>query len=588
MALCRGLRAVGSLAIALCTASGVAQAQGKVDGVTPGGVLAEPSTPTSLGVRWPIVGDRNLNASVAVAYRKSGEEPWREGYPLFRTYNDRVSPENAVADGHLFAGSIVDLAPDTEYELRLSLNDPDGGSTVRSVKLRTAAIPRLPAALQRRFVVPLAAGQQPGGSGTQADPYRGLRIALQRAQPGDLLALASGTYADGPYAVGGSGTPDKPIAVQGPADGSAVLDGRGGEILLDISGRAHWWFDRLAFRGAKLLLKADRANYVGVTRNRFDFTDLAFSARTAIYKESVGLYITDNVFIGATRWPRSKGIEQVYAVTITGSGHVVAYNHIQNVGDGVHNGDLGRLSASDIHNNDIEAATDDGIEIDYSDTNVRVYRNRITNAFSGISFQPIHGGPVYVFRNAMYNLQYTPFKLHNDMAGALIFHNTAVKSGVPFDISISGETVRDVITRNNLLVGTGAPALNSSGRMSRTDFDSDGYEWAPRGAFARWNGKDYPSTSTTRGSKELYSDKGAYTMGPHRTFAAIGAPQGFERQVARSVNDPRLAPSSRAIDRGVRLPNFNDRFAGTAPDLGCCEFGEELPHFGPRPEELAR
>jgi hypothetical protein len=275
-------------------------------------------------------------------------------------------------------------------------------------------------------------------------------------------------------------------------------------------------------------------------------------------------------------------------VTVTGSGHVVAYNLMQNVADGIHNGDLGRLSASDIHNNDIEIATDDGIEIDYSDTNVRVYRNRITNAFSGISFQPIHGGPVYVFRNAMYNLQYTPFKLHNDMAGALIFHNTSVKSGIPFDISIDGETVRDVITRNNLIVGTGSPALHSTGKMSRNDFDADGFEWAPRGAFARWNGKDYPSTTVARGSKELYSDKGAFTMGTHRTFAGIGAPQAFDRAVARAANDPRLAPASRAIDRGVRLPNFNDRFAGNGPDLGCCELGEDLPRFGPRPEELAR
>jgi hypothetical protein len=588
MVLRHGWRAVPLIAAALGAAPLAAQAQGKVDGVTPGAVLAEPATPTSLGVRWSIVGDRNLNATIAVAYRKSGQEAWADGYPLFRAYNDRLSPDNVVADGHLFSGSIVDLTPDTEYEVRLSLNDPDGGSAVRNLKLRTAAVPRLPANLQRRVVVPLAAGQQPGGSGTQADPYRGLRAALQKAQPGDLLSLASGTYADGPFVIGGSGTPDKPIAIQGPADGAAILDGRGAAVLMDVSGRAHWWFDRLGFRGAKTLIKADRASFVGVTRNRFDFTDFAFSARTAIYKESVGLYITDNTFIGVARWPRSKGIEEIYAVTVTGSGHVVAYNLMQNVADGIHNGDLGRLSASDIHNNDIEIATDDGIEIDYSDTNVRVYRNRITNAFSGISFQPIHGGPVYVFRNAMYNLQYTPFKLHNDMAGALIFHNTSVKSGIPFDISIDGETVRDVITRNNLIVGTGSPALHSTGKMSRNDFDADGFEWAPRGAFARWNGKDYPSTTAARGSKELYSDKGAFTMGPHRTFAGIGAPQAFDRAVARAANDPRLAPASRAIDRGVRLPNFNDRFAGNGPDLGCCELGEDLPRFGPRPEELAR
>ncbi|HEX2114559.1 MAG TPA: hypothetical protein VHM01_09160, partial [Alphaproteobacteria bacterium] len=68
----------------------------------------------------------------------------------------------------------------------------------------------------------------------------------------------------------------------------------------------------------------------------------------------------------------------------------------------------------------------------------------------------------------------------------------------------------------------------------------------------------------------------------------LAAPQTHERAISRTAHDSRLAPSSRAIDRGARLPNFNDRFAGNAPDLGCCELGDELPWFGPRPDELAR
>jgi hypothetical protein len=37
------------------------------------------------------------------------------------------------------------------------------------------------------------------------------------------------------------------------------------------------------------------------------------------------------------------------------------------------------------------------------------------------------------------------------------------------------------------------------------------------------------------------------------------------------------------VDAGVVLPNFNDGFTGKAPDLGCCELGQPLPHYGPRP-----
>ena len=46
--------------------------------------------------------------------------------------------------------------------------------------------------------------------------------------------------------------------------------------------------------------------------------------------------------------------------------------------------------------------------------------------------------------------------------------------------------------------------------------------------------------------------------------------------------DFRLKPASAAVDRGVVLPNVNEGFNGTAPDLGALELGRPLPHVGPR------
>ena len=39
------------------------------------------------------------------------------------------------------------------------------------------------------------------------------------------------------------------------------------------------------------------------------------------------------------------------------------------------------------------------------------------------------------------------------------------------------------------------------------------------------------------------------------------------------------------VDAGEVLPGFNDDFTGKAPDLGAYEVGQELPHYGPRPEK---
>ena len=49
--------------------------------------------------------------------------------------------------------------------------------------------------------------------------------------------------------------------------------------------------------------------------------------------------------------------------------------------------------------------------------------------------------------------------------------------------------------------------------------------------------------------------------------------------------DLRLRRGANAIDAGMVLPNINDGYAGSAPDLGAYEYGQDLPHYGPRPLE---
>ena len=46
--------------------------------------------------------------------------------------------------------------------------------------------------------------------------------------------------------------------------------------------------------------------------------------------------------------------------------------------------------------------------------------------------------------------------------------------------------------------------------------------------------------------------------------------------------DFRLLPDSAAVDAGVILPNINDDFTGSAPDLGALEVGKPIPIYGPR------
>jgi hypothetical protein len=75
----------------------------------------------------------------------------------------------------------------------------------------------------------------------------------------------------------------------------------------------------------------------------------------------------------------------------------------------------------------------------------------------------------------------------------------------------------------------------------------------------------------------------ARSVDPNTAFqSSIKPPDATLAQFPVEVNDLRLSPSSEAVDGGVALPNVNDDYHGSAPDLGAYELGRPLPHDGPR------
>src|SRR5437764_4730970 len=118
--------------------------------VKAGEFVIDPPTLINLGFEWVIQGDDNRNAKVEVSYRKQGEAQWKEGLPLMRLQGERIYQTQGVFDvisPNMFAGSILDLEPDTAYEAQFVMSDPDGligqsGKTLtKIVKVRTRAEP---------------------------------------------------------------------------------------------------------------------------------------------------------------------------------------------------------------------------------------------------------------------------------------------------------------------------------------------------------------------------------------------------------------------------------------------------------------
>jgi hypothetical protein len=121
-----------------CFATGVAPAKNR-NRVKPGQFVVGDPTLICLGFEWSIDGDDNHNAAAAVQYRKKGTGVWKEALPLLRLQNEEaggsLTPGTVVPN--MFAGSILDLEPDTEYECKFQMSDPDGVDGIKQ-KIATA------------------------------------------------------------------------------------------------------------------------------------------------------------------------------------------------------------------------------------------------------------------------------------------------------------------------------------------------------------------------------------------------------------------------------------------------------------------
>jgi hypothetical protein len=496
---------------------------------TAGEFITERPTLISLGFEWHIDGDDNHNAVASVFYRKKGETSWREGLPMLRMDHERIN-ENALQYivPNMFAGSIFDLEPGTDYECRLVLADPDGidGKAENIVTVHTRPEPKPAAGGKTYHVYP------PGFTGPKQDPaFTGLQAAYYagsngadyfnsfpaRVQPGDTILVHAGLYKDDRYKYGGqlgtlssgtyfltqSGTADKPIVIKGAGDGEAIFDGDGAFNLFNLMAANYNYFEGLTIRNTELAFWAGYKNITGSSGITIKNCKLENIGR-GVYSDWSGskdFYIADNTFTGKFRPDILMGftgrewqaypefgakLVSEYAVKLYGQGHVVAYNHIAQFHDGIDIATYGnpdgapnviqdRLPVSiDFYNNDVSNVEDNCIETDGGAHNIRVFRNRcFNNGNRALSVQPMFGGPVYFIRNIVYDSpEGGAMKLTASGAGIVVYHNTFLAPVEPMLLATS-----NLHFRNNLILGKSQnPAVFAiESNTNYTDSDYNGF-----------------------------------------------------------------------------------------------------------------
>ena len=224
---------------------------------------------------------------------------------------------------------------------------------------------------------------------------------------------------------------------------------------------------------------------------------------------------------------------------------------------------------SDIYGNLLSHCWDDAIESEGANGNVRIWGNYMTDCFVGVACASTSIGPLYVWRNMSNVMRVAPenwsggfLKTSDKMGGGkiFVFHNTvlqpvlatgegSITTGASVGLGWGGPMV-NVTSRNNIL-HVKSQAFRDRDNDPLGDYDYDLYQGRlPKGREHQKHGiRALPIYAHVTG---LRNGEGVFT----------------------------LSPNSPGFDAGVRLPNFNDDFTGSAPDMGAHEAGTGPMEYG--------
>lgn len=512
------------------------------DAIEPGNIEVKP-TWGCIGINWHFQGDDNQNASVSLTFRRKGTSRWRPGMDLWR---------HSFEKNLMFSGSLFRLAPNTEYEIRLTMKDPDTPEITSTVNTSTLVYPRMP-------VEAVLVG--PGG----------LARAQELARPGTVCLLSKGEYSA--HELTKSGEPNRPIVYRAAGDGEVVIKGEW-RIIAD-----HIWLDGLTVTSNETGLW-----YKG---EGLCVTNCVIKAHYAIWTRegAANCFISDNRLFGDAKGKFSFSGEGVDFGSDQGAcGHAVSFNELTDFADGISYGS-GNV---DVYNNYIHETVDDFVEPDYAHENYRVWNNRLYNSMCGFSFQPMRGGPWYFFNNINVGTYLHPLKIKSVTGPSVINGNTFLTK--KSSVGKGGDMLKGLFT-NNLWLRTEPGPLAEEGRFNPgpsptvVDYNAYGNGQAPVFDdidYSRLTAeREWDRNSLRVDYRNLFVDPVRVPMG--RPAYRPGQ-QGWLIPNDWKFDHNLLIPRDGApiIDAGLALPNITGPYLGKAPDIGAHEFGLGTAWYGPR------
>ena len=281
-------------------------------------------------------------------------------------------------------------------------------------------------------------------------------------------------------------------------------------------------------------------------------------------------------------------------IRLTGQGNAAFNNTLSGFGDALAVEDYYESIGVHFYRNDIQMTGDDAIEGDYGKRNITFYDNRVHNAMTLVSLDPIWGGPFVAARNIGINIGRGPYKLNNTNTGYFLYSNTVVNpenKNVWGWVQYNNGDQRAWGYQNNILIyrGSGNLLAFEPGVVSPLDFTNN--SWYPNKSIWWTNsGGSYTSLSAAysglpattpvfSGSTKRHEADNICEFDPFITDINLGT--DYHTKIP-TLYTPILSSGTAPKNSGIAIINVTDGFSGAAPDRGAIISGIPIPTWGDR------
>jgi hypothetical protein len=521
------------------------------------------STFHSIGLYWSPIDKSNEN-ECEITYHKSGDRTWKKGLSLW--FDERNGE---------YRGSLVNLESNTEYEIKLQLPETNNSVTIITNTwsevfpiLKTIYVPE-------KLTETLEINQSGSAYG----------YVLYTHESGKNSTIDVKNNENYNINITGSYIIIRGLILKNAQKDAIFLNTYVHDIVIENCDISGWG--------------RHRSGEWGISG------DAAIKSNTVSGNSEVKRIIIQRNRIHHPRWDTNSWIEPTYPshpygpwatnLPQTQGNHVIRYNSIYS--DDEHYFEDGFSGwknfsykgapnrDSDIYGNYIERCWDNPIEAEGANMNVRIWGNFINRSTMHIGVASTSLGPLYIFRNvSSISRQSDLNDWNNDPRGGFlktsskdapyiggrifVFHNTILQPpssqgingplGCSIGLGAGWNGMINTISRNNII-----HVAFESGR-SINDFDQH-----PNGSY------DY----------DLYN--GMIVAEPGNEGNGINGLPIYDPIPSFQLSDGitgrglfTLSTSSPGFDEGIIIPNFNDDFHGTGPDIGASEAGGSPAEFG--------